>query len=574
MAVRQQTGLDLTNGIAVRTYLEALRSWMVSERSTWDSHTEQLAQFYLPRQQRFNPTSVDTGQRKDFQIVDNTGTMALKVLTAGIFSTVSSPTQEWLHIIPEQEELKELNEVADWLDDTEERFGKILLKGNYYQTLLTHYNEKALYGTGAFCIHEDQEDIYRCYTYPWGSYYISGDASQRIDCCLRIVSMTTRQLVDEYGIDNVSTQVRTLYESNAGGQKEFWWQVVIVTMRNTYFDPSKPRLDVKPWMSIHYELASYKVPQGLLRVKGYDEFPVIVGRWNVVGENFYGESPAMDALGDVRELQLLHKRKSQAIDKQVNPPMVGDPALENQKINVLPGQVTFASMREGNPGFRPAYQVDFKLEACLQNIQDCRQRINDALFKTLFLMNSESDRKDITAEEIRARQQEKMMVLGPVDLRNDNETLRTSVERIFNMSLRRLAFKPVPQALKGKPFRFQFQSILAQAQRIQRTANIDRMLTTLAGPIAVQQGVMDNYNFDLLMDDYYDDLNCPANAKRSPDEVAKIRADRQQQQQQQQAAANAKNLAPAAAVLANTDSKSDNALTRLLPQAANPGAAA
>ena len=38
-------------------------------------------------------------------------------------------------------------------------------------------------------------------------------------------------------------------------------------------------------------------------------------------------APGMDALPDVKQLQLETRRKAQAIDKMVNPPMIADPAL-------------------------------------------------------------------------------------------------------------------------------------------------------------------------------------------------------------------------------------------------------
>jgi hypothetical protein len=41
----------------------------------------------------------------------------------------------------------------------------------------------------------------------------------------------------------------------------------------------------------------------------------------VTGNDIYGSSPAMDCLGDVKQLQHEQLRKAQAIDYQVNPPL-------------------------------------------------------------------------------------------------------------------------------------------------------------------------------------------------------------------------------------------------------------
>ena len=69
---------------------------------------------------------------------------------------------------------------------------------------------------------------------------------------------------------------------------------------------------------------------GFLRKRGYFEKCAIVVRWDLVSNDAYGRSPGMDALSDIKQLQQETKRKAQAIDKQVNPPMVADIQLKNQ----------------------------------------------------------------------------------------------------------------------------------------------------------------------------------------------------------------------------------------------------
>ncbi len=41
-----------------------------------------------------------------------------------------------------------------------------------------------------------------------------------------------------------------------------------------------------------------------LRIKGYNEFPAVAPRWDIVANDAYGRSPAMDALGDIKQLQV------------------------------------------------------------------------------------------------------------------------------------------------------------------------------------------------------------------------------------------------------------------------------
>ncbi len=573
MILRHKPAVDPNDTLALRTYLESLRGQLATERASWDTQYTDLARFFLPRSPRFNYSDVDQGYRADYSIVDNTGTQALGILAAGIFSSVSSPTRTWYHLRMGDAELNEQQEVKEWLEEAEEILGGIFIKSNFYQTLLKCYSEEALYGTTAFFMAEDREDVIRCHPYPIGSYYVSGDDALRIDFCMRIVSMTVRQLVDRFGYKNCSQQVQTLYDSNSGGVKEQWFPVVHVVMRNKYFDYTLDNQQM-PWTSIYYEMASYDAKRAILSRSGFHEFPVMIGRWTVQGENFYGDSAAMNCLGDQMALQLLQKRKSQAIDRQVNPPLVADVALANQSLSVLPGQVTFASMRDGSPGLKPAYQVNFELQYVLEDIRAHQGRVEGALFKDLFLMNSQSDRRQITAEEIRARQEEKMLVLGPVAERNNDEILKPAIMRALMIAYRQGKLPKLPQVMQGKPFNIEFESILAQASRIMRTASVDRLMAFLGAEVALNQGVLDNFDLDQMAIDYAKDLGVKATIVRTPDEIAGIRQSKQEQMAAQQRAENAKNLAAAGLNLSKTDVGSDSALTRLIPALGQPAGAA
>ena len=62
----------------------------------------------------------------------------------------------------------------------------------------------------------------------------------------------------------------------------------------------------------------------------------MVPRWDVTGDDSYGTwSPGLIALGDVKQLQLMQRRKAQAIEKAINPPLVG-PAVPAQSGRLEP----------------------------------------------------------------------------------------------------------------------------------------------------------------------------------------------------------------------------------------------
>ena len=76
-----------------------------------------------------------------------------------------------------------------------------------------------------------------------------------------------------------------------------------------------------PWRSIYFEKAN---ADKLLGMGGYPELPMMVPRWERLDEDAYGDfCPGMIALADTKQLQLMHRRKLQALDKSVNPATQG-----------------------------------------------------------------------------------------------------------------------------------------------------------------------------------------------------------------------------------------------------------
>ncbi len=564
--------LDVNDGIALRVFYESLRSQLDSEFGSWREHYRLLAQYVMPRQQRLNYAEANRGDRLDLKIVDNTATLAWRTMRAGLMSGVCTPSRTWFNLLTSDAELNKRRSVKMYLEECGKILRASMLKTNFYQTAHAMLGELGLFGTSACQILDDDKDDVRYYPWPIGSFYLSGDDTQRIDLHMRFVQMTVRQIVDKFGYARCSTAIQTLYDSNAGGVKEQWFPVVNVIHRNRYF-ADRMTAEQKPWVSIWYEASSYGNIQvkdrreiGLLKRSGFDECPVISPRWDVIGEDFYGLSPGMDALGDVMGLQWLQRRKSQAVDKMINPPMIASPTLGNQKLTILPGDITFANTAENNPGFRPAFQIKYDISAALEDIREHHGRIDEAFYKSLFMMISESDRRQVTAEEIQAKEREKMMILGPVVDRSNGEFLEPAIFRHLAILSRKGKLPPAPEEMRGKGIRVEFTSILAQAQKMLGLGNIERFMALVGSEAAVNQGIFDIVDLNEMAREAGDLLSIPAKLLRDPDMVAKIQAAKDRQMQQAQQAENAQKLAAAGANLASARTDQPNALTDLIHQ--------
>lgn len=566
--MKVKPSVDQKDGLALRTYYEALRVQLENDRTSNIPKWQQLESFFDPGTARWNVSDVNNQARKDQFLINSTGQLGLRTLKAGMLTGMSSQTRPWFKIMADRDDLNALKPVRSWCESADEVVKKVFLKSNYYEALLTLYGDEGLYGTGAFTIEEDEKSVIRCHSIPVGSYAIGLDDDLRVDLYMRVYSMTVRQIVERFGREKTSSAVLALYDSNAGGMKETRYPVVHVIHCGDYFGDSDEGVEGAmdfPWTSVWYEQGPFNDKTGILKRSGFLENPLICGRWNVVGENVWGKGAAQDCLGDVMSLQSWEMILAQAGEKHADPPTVVGTDIDPRRANLLPGEMIFADTKDVSKVIAPAYQVDLQIQPGMSMLERIEKRVNDAMYRSLFQMFSESDRREITAEEIRARAAEKMQVLGPVVERNVVEVLAPSVVRTLGICERRGLLAPLPEEMKGQKFKLEFVSILAQAQKMSAVNNVTQYLSILGSEVAVDQGILDNVDLDEVARYVGENLSVPSKLLRTAEDVAAIRADRAKQQQQQQAAENAQKLAQAAQNLSQAKTGQGSLLDQALP---------
>lgn len=583
---KDSPGVDLSEKVNQRTLYESLRAQQESERASWLGHWQQLAAFFLPRSPRWSTSDVNQGGRKDFAIINESGGLALRTLGAGMLTGMSNQTSVWFKIGMQDRTIDKRPDVRQWCETVEDIIRSVFIKSNFYQTLLTFYKEQGLYGTSAFLIEADREEderkntFIRCKPYPIGSYTLAQDDQLRIDLSMRSYSMKVRDLVTAYGYDKVSQSTRDLNDSPSGGTKEQWRNVTHVIHKASYFGEQARKLTPMPWISCQYEQDTFDPANAIISMSGFWENPLITGRWDVNGENVYGESPAMDILGSTMSLQAYEDRLAAGVEKLIDPPMLAGSDVDPRKITTLPGGITSVDSNEVHKVFAPAYQIDFSkgAEVTANQIDRIVGRINDGMYRSLFQMITEGVSRQTTAEEIRARTQEKMQILGPVIERNVEEALSPCITRTLGI-LYRKRFKdgssvlpPMPAAMHDQPMKLGFESILAQAQRMRRGTNITTFFGFVGNEVAIQQGVLDNVDLDEATRELGEIYDVPNKILRTADQVAQIRAKKQAAADAAARAEQAPKLAQAAANLAQAPvSSGGTLLDKVMPQIAGGG---
>ena len=453
----------------------------------------------------------------------------------------------------------------------------VFQESNFYNSIAIVYFDLVVFGTAIMLIYEDFEDVVHCYNPCFGEFYLDNDGKYNPTIFFREFTMTAAQVVDQFGYDNASQQVKMLYDE----QKAALTREIIVAHA---IEPNdKPQEYGIPshfkFREVYWEWGGSASPQGgiayapgFLRKRGFHENPCVAVRWDLVSNDAYGRSPGMDALPDIKQLQQEVRRKAQAIDKVVNPPMVADIQLKNQPASLLPGGTTYVAgmMQANNAGYAPAYG-NWKpgISEISEDLNEIRQRIRTTFYNDLFQVISQfQTRSNVSATEIDARRSEALVMLGPVLERIEYELLSPVIERTFSVMSRAGVLPRPPAEIQGANIDIEYVSMLATAQLAAATSGIERTLQLAGGLAGVDPTVMDNIDIDFTLEKYSNLMNNDPRMIRSPQQLQQIRAQRQKQQQEQEqmaAAERAEKLAAGAKNLSDVDmGGGQNAVQRML----------
>ncbi|EJG2201692.1 TPA: phage tail protein [Morganella morganii] len=545
---------------SLKQQLNKQLSQLKVERLSFEPHWRELSDFTRPRSTRFTASEVNRGDRRNSKIIDPAAVMAARTLSSGMMSGITSPARPWFRLATPDRDLMDYGPVKLWLETVEQRMNEVFNRSNLYQSLPLMYEDLGTFATGAMAVVADPQRVIRTVPFPTGSFYIANGADLSVDTAVREFSMTVRQVITEFGMDAVSDTVKSQWNSGQYGQ---WVNVVHAVYPNLDRQTGKLEAKHKAYKSVYYEANS--TDDKLLRESGYDEFPIMSPRWEVNGEDVYGSScPGMVALGSVKALQLLQRRKAQMIDKITNPPLQAPASIKSQRISTIPGGINYLPMADVNNQIKPLFQIPANgTNGLLEDIQDTRQIIDHAYFVDLFRMMQTVNTRSMPVEAVAEMREEKLLMLGPVLQRLDSELLDKLINRTFSVMAENNLLPVPPDEMQGMQLKVEYISVMAQAQKAIGVSSIERFIGFTSGIGQFKPDALDKINVDETIDAYAASIGVPPSVVATNEQVAQIRENRAQQQAMAQQMQMAQVAVGGAQALGNTPMDDNSALAAL-----------
>ena len=491
------------------------------QRSTWESHWQEIADFMRPRKADITKKSQTPGAKRSELIFDGTAINAAELLSASLHGMLTNMSTPWFSLRFTTPALNGDDEAKEWLESTEDVLYAAFHRSNFQEQIHELYDDLILFGTGVMLVEADEETTFRFSTRHIAECFLAEDQKGRVDTVYRKFRMFARAAVNQFGADKVSDKILKTEE------RDPYEQVTLVHVVMPRDDRDKGKIDKvnKPFASYYLEPEERQ----MLSEGGFDELPYVVPRWLKSSyELGYGRSPAMNALSDTKVLSKMSEITLRAAQKQVDPPLLVPDDGFMLPIRTVPGGLNF--YRSGTRDRIEPLNIGANQPLGLAMEQQRRDAIRQSFYVDQLIM---SQGPQMTATEVLQRTEEKMRLLGPVLGRLQAELLQPLISRCWNIMLRNKQLPEAPPYLAGDRIEVEYVSPLAKAQRQSEVQGVVRMIEMIQPIASMDPAALDHIDIDGLAKHVIKVLGIPATVIRSDIQVAMLREQRAQQQQQQ-----------------------------------------
>lgn len=446
--------------------LEALKS----ERSTLDSHLQEISDYFHPNKN--NVTREGTqGEKRTLHIYDSTGIKSNELLTGFLHGMLTNPSAYWFEFTTGIPELDKDDEVRRWLQKTAHVCHEVMNNSNFQTEIHEFYLDLTSFGTAAMFIERDDVNVVRFSTKHIKDIWIEENNKGVVDTCYYCFKWVPRKIIQEFGEDKVPKFVLEKAEKSPEEKIEL---LQVIKPNGGYSKQKRLSVQGKQFVSCTY-IKDGQNDHARLEEKGFNNFPGAIARWSKASGETYGRSPAMICLSDVKMLQEMMKETIRAQQLSNYPPLlVPDDGIIGS-LRLTPSGINY--YRGGQGDFIKPLTMGTNLLLSFETLKDVRERIRDCFYVNQLQLQRGPQ---MTATEVMQRSEEQMRLMGPVSGRQHSETLRPTIERVYEVADEKQLFPKIPRILSGRKIDVKYRSQIAKAQLMNEISNLQRGIQAAA----------------------------------------------------------------------------------------------
>jgi len=495
---------------------KAVQKYVAPSVLNWDNPADKIPK----RSQRF------TGRPTQYN----------RTLRSGLVGYSISPNIVWQKLtLDDHHNLDKIYGAKDWLEIVERKLYAEFKKSNLYQQAGLMIENAVLYGHGVMLIDEVQgENRLRFTTLKTQETFFDINEYDEIDTVFRRYCISLSKAASFFGKENLSEiQQEELDRITSSEAVDREITIIHAVYKRDEYDENLTDVKNMPYASIYIDESENR----FLMESGYNDFPFAVFIWEPVTGTPYGESPAIQALDDIRILNKLDEQILK-IAQMAGSPAYNVPDSMRDHVNVVPnGYNYFKDPQQIVSPVNSGLNFPITLEIYNKKID----QVKDWFFVDFFIALQQQNRPNMTATEVMELQGEKAATLSDIVV-NINSALEKIIQRSFNILWRqgKIPQPPIALANSGAELKVDFLGPLAQAQKkYHESAGIGQAINIIGAISKIAPAALDVVDFDVTMKRGLEGVGFPQEAIREEKDIEELRKQRAEQEakQRQEAAA-------------------------------------
>jgi len=523
-----------------KEFVDGLKSrfeHLKSERAKWEADWNEAQRLVAPSARSWSdPRDKKPARPKRFT---SRPTNYLETMRSGITGYSVSPNIAWLKLGFEDAGHAERHGAKDWLEAVEKTLYAEFSRSNLYKQVSRFVENAACYGHAVMLADERLgAGRARFTTLDTRELYLDINEFDEVDAVFRRHSMTLGNAASFFGEEKLCEERRLELEDRKNLNNEM--VILHAVYKREDFDPESPAARDMPYASVYLD----EERDRLIEESGYAEFPFAVFLWDQASGAAYGDSPAIQALDDIRLLNIVDECRIKICEMSAEPPL-NVPDTMKETVNVVPAGFNYYT--DPKEIITPI-QTGVNFPVTLEINREMENRARDWFHVDFFLALMRENPGNVTATYVMELQGEKAAVLSDMVV-GLNGALGQIIRRTFNILWRQRRLPMPPESLRGSgaEMKIDFMGPLAQAQKKHHeSAGIAGGMQLIGAVAKIFPEALDTIDFDQTLKSGLEGLGFPQIAVREDRDIKALRAARARQQammaQQQQAMEQQKNL--------------------------------
>jgi hypothetical protein len=462
------------------------------------------------------------GREKMRRVFEPTALMASQDMASGLSINLVPPGQKFFSLKASDRELREVEEVKQYLGKATEIAHDQLFDSNFLLQLNETLRSLVVFGTGN--IYSEFKTSLNFKDYDIAMYLYLENSKGRVDTMLLKFPLTARQAVQEYGNPGPTVSEAAKDEKKRNEQYEF---INIIRPRETR------NRDAEDTLNMPFELLVVAVKDiQVILTDGFEEFPFSVPRWMKSSHEKYGRGQGTEALPDVRMLNKMKQSFNELANRHAAPPLEVLESFEGN-VNVTPNAQNFVQEIPSIQGIKQSVLGNFPVTRETLDMQ--REVIKDFFFAKAFapLTDLTGDRRNQL--EINERVQEAFRKIGSPIGRLESELFTPLLTRVVLLLIRNGVIPAPPEMLQGRNFGIEYKGPMSLALKSSEVRASQQWIAAVGAMEEISPGIKDNVDFDSAVRRMARSFGVNEEDIATEEEVAAKREARAQQLAQKQA---------------------------------------